>query len=124
MGQKMSYIREKTRTTASGHKQSVSLYQAFNCYNCPIRGVCYKAKGNRVVELNHRLIRYKAKVRERLNTGQGIAYRKKRARDVEPVFAHIKHNRGFKRFLLKGLSKTEVEIGLLSIAHNLRKWKA
>ncbi|RXF67263.1 transposase [Arcticibacter tournemirensis] len=120
----MSYIGEKIRTTASEHKQSVSIYQPLNCYSCAIRGVYHKAKGNRVVELNHRLIKYKAKVRERLNTEQGIAYRKKRAWDVEPVFAHIKHNRGFKRFLLKGLSKTEVEIGLLSIAHNLRKWKA
>src|SRR5690606_7576811 len=53
MGQKMSFIGEKTRTTATGHTQSVSLYQAANCYNCPIRGVCHKAKGNRIVELNH-----------------------------------------------------------------------
>ncbi|MBS1527786.1 hypothetical protein G7092_18470 [Mucilaginibacter sp. HC2] len=33
----------------------------------------------------------------------------------------MKHNHGFRRFLLKGLTKTEVEIGLLSIGHNLRK---
>lgn len=124
MGQKMNYIGERTRTTAAGYKQTVSQYQASNCHNCPIRGGCHKARGNRIVERNHRLIEHKAKVRERLNTKQGIALRKKRAWDVEPVFAHIKHNRGFKRFLLKGLSKTEVEIGLLSIAHNLRKWKA
>lgn len=124
MGQKMSFIGEQIRTTATGYEQTVSRYQAANCHNCPIRGVCHKAKSNRVVELNHRLIKHKRQVRERLNTAQGIAYRKKRAWDVEPVFAHIKHNRGFKRFLLKGLNKTEVEIGLLSIAHNLRKWKA
>ncbi|SDK70410.1 Transposase DDE domain-containing protein, partial [Pedobacter sp. ok626] len=55
---------------------------------------------------------------------QGIKYRKQRPVDVEPVFAHIKANRGFKRFLLKGISKAEVEVGLLSIAHNLKKWKA
>lgn len=124
MGQRMDYIGERTRITAGGYQQIVSRYQAKNCYNCPMRGVCYNARGNRIVERNHQLIEHKAKVRERLNTEQGIAYRKKRAWDVEPVFAHIKHNRGFKRFLLKGLSKTEVEIGLLSIAHNIRKWKA
>ena len=124
MGQKMSYIGEKIRTTAAGYEQSVSRYQAKNCQNCPIRGVCHKAQGNRIVELNHRLIKHKQQVRERLNSKQGIAYRKKRAWDVEPVFAHIKHNRNFKSLMLRGLSKTEVEIGLLSIAHNLRKWKA
>lgn len=124
MGQKMAYIGAKIRTTANGYKQSVSLYQAADCRNCPMRGVCHKAKGNRIAELNHRLTKHKQQVREYLNSERGIAYRKKRAWDVEPVFAHIKHNRGFKRFLLKGLSKTEIEIGLLSIAHNLRKWKA
>lgn len=51
-----------------------------------MRGVCHKAKGNRIVELNHRLTGHKAKVRERLNSEPGIALRKKRAWDVEPVF--------------------------------------
>lgn len=124
MGQKMAYIGDKERTTANGYQQTLSLYQARNCTGCPIRGVCHKAQGNRIVEINHNLRNFKHKVKERLNTEQGTRYRKKRAWDVEPVFAHIKHNRGFKRFLLKGLSKTEVEIGLLSIAHNLKKWKA
>lgn len=124
MGQKMAYIGDKERATANGYQQTLSLYQAKNCTGCPMRGVCHKAQGNRIVEINHKLRNFKHKVKECLNTAQGIAYRKKRAWDVEPVFAHIKHNRGFKRFLLKGLSKTEVEIGLLSIAHNLRKWKA
>ncbi len=59
-----------------------------------------------------------------LNSEQGIRYRKKRAVDVEPVFANIKSNHGFKHLMLKGMTKTEIEIGLLSIAHNLRKWKA
>jgi len=124
MGQKMQFIGEHTRKTASGYLQKVSHYQAANCQGCPMRGVCYKGKGNRIAEVNHQLRSYKHEVRERLNTEQGIKYRKQRPVDVEPVFAQIKHNHGFRRFMLKGLSKTEVEIGLLSIAHNLRKWKA
>ncbi|MCF8453552.1 MAG: hypothetical protein B7X86_16005 [Sphingobacteriales bacterium 17-39-43] len=41
---------------------------------------------------------------------------------MEPVCAPIKSNHGCRRFMLKGLSKVEIEIGLLSIAHNLRNW--
>ena len=89
-----------------------------------MRGVCYQGQGNRIAELNHSLRKHKQETRERLNTEQGIKYRKQRPVDVEPVFGQIKHNHGFRRFFLKGLTKTEVEIGLLSIAHNLRKWKA
>jgi len=124
MGQRMQHIGEGQRTTSSGFVQLVSRYRARNCEGCPMRGVCHQAAGERSVEINHSLRKHKHAAKERLNTEQGIKYRKRRAADVEPVFANLKHNHGFRRFLLKGMSKTEVEIGLLSIAHNLRKWKA
>ncbi|MBK7298741.1 MAG: transposase [Flavobacteriales bacterium] len=41
----------------------VSRYQASNCATCPMNGVCHKAKGNRIVEVNHRLNRLKARAR-------------------------------------------------------------
>jgi hypothetical protein len=124
MGQMMAHIGDRTRITATGYKQTVSRYQAANCHGCPMRGTCHSGKGNRIAEVNHQLRKHKQEAKERLNTEQGIKYRKKRPVDVEPVFAQIKHNHAFRRFLLKGLTKTEVEIGLLSIAHNLRKWEA
>jgi hypothetical protein len=37
------------------------------------------------------------------------------------VFAAIKNNHQFKRFMLKGLEKVTIETGLLALAHNLRK---
>ncbi|MGG3507941.1 transposase [Paenibacillus lautus] len=44
-------------------------------------------------------------------------------RMVEPesVFGQIKNNRGFRRFLLRGLHKVSLEVGWLSLAHNLLK---
>jgi len=120
----MQHIGDGHRATSSGFVQLTSRYRAQNCKGCPMRGVCHDGQGNRIVEINHSLRLHKQAAKERLNTEQGIKYRKRRAADVEPVFANLKHNHGFRRFLLKGISKTEVEIGLLSIAHNLRKWKA
>ena len=53
---------------------------------------------------------------------EGSIPRKIRPVDVEPVFGNIKNNnKGFKRFMLKGYEKVEFEVGLLSIAHNLKK---
>lgn len=124
MGQRMDRIGQKLRKTTSGYIQTIRQYQAKNCHGCPMRGVCHSGKGNRIVEVNHSLRDYKEQAREKLNSPQGITYRKKRPVDVEPVFAQIKSNHGFRRFMLKGLNKVEIEIGLLSIAHNLRKWKA
>jgi hypothetical protein len=47
--------------------------------------------------------------------------RKKRVVDTEPVFANIKQNKHFRRFMLRGMQKVEIEWGLIALAHNLRK---
>ena len=70
---------------------------------------------------NPRLSKLRHKVHRLLNTKRGVKLRKQRCHDVEPVFAQIKHNKGFKRFFLRGQNKVEIETGLIAIAHNLRK---
>jgi len=42
---------------------------------------------------------------------------------VEPVFGQIKHARGFRQFLLRGLEQVQGEWSLLCTAHNLLKLK-
>src|SRR5690606_19497520 len=39
----------------------------------------------------------------------------------ESVFGHIKGNRSFRRFSLRGLEKVHVEFGIVAMAHNLLK---
>ena len=65
--------------------------------------------------------RQKEKARKLLLSEQGILKTKKRSADVEPVFAQLKHNHGFRRFTLRGLKKVDLEFGLHALAHNLRK---
>ena len=121
MGQHMLSIGTYTKVTATGYQQQVKKYKARNCEGCPLRSVCHQSKGNRVIEVNANLNRLKASADELLKSETGIEKRKKRCYDVEPVFANIKHNHGFKRYLMRGLSKVTVETGLLVLAHNLRK---
>jgi len=121
MGQQMNNIGDRERTTASGFKQQYSRYQAKSCEGCPLRSSCHKAQGNRIVEINHELRRFKNKAREKLLSEQGKKHRSKRPADVEAVFGAIKHNKGFRRFNLRGLDKVAIETGLLAIAHNLAK---
>jgi transposase/ribonuclease D len=104
-----------------GFLKTYALYQATGCRNCPLREACHKQKGNRIIKVNHKGHQLKRQAEQRLKTLQGIYYRKKRPADVEPVFGNIKQNKNFKRFLLKGIDKTEIEWGLLCIAHNLKK---
>ena len=121
MGQKMHKTHQSQKTTEAGYKQNLSHYQAQNCQGCPLRSQCFKAKGNRSIERNHNLEKHKQKTRELLLSEIGIQKRKQRSADVEPVFAQLKHNNGFRRFSLKGIKKVELEFGLMAMAHNLRK---
>ncbi len=121
MGQPMDRIENRKSKTSAGYAQTYARYQAGNCNGCPLRGSCHKAKGNRIVELNHNLRRHKQQVRANLTSEEGLKHRSKRPCDVEAVFGAVKNNKGFRRFLLKGLDKVEIEVGLLALAHNLAK---
>lgn len=121
IGEEMNYIGQATRTTKTGFKQDLSKYRAKNCSRCPLRSACHSQKGNRIIEVNLKLRKLKNKAEARLTSEKGIAYRKRRPADVEPIFANIKHNKNFKRFMLRGIEKVAIETGLLAIAHNLAK---
>lgn len=124
IGESMEPVGKSVRLTANGFKQTFTRYRANNCKGCPVRDVCHEQSGNRLVDINHRLRNLRQQANTRLKTDVGIAYRKRRPADIEPVFANIKHNKNFKRFMLRGLPKVEIETGLLAIAHNLAKMAA
>ena len=121
MGQAMENAGTTTRKTSTGFVRTISIYKAKNCEGCPLRGMCHQSKGNRAIEVNHRLNELKRQAEERLLSKEGIRHRKKRCWDVEPVFANIKNNHHFRRFMLRGKEKVAIETGLLALAHNLRK---
>lgn len=121
MGQKMKATYQSWRTSDLGYKYQVTHYQAQNCHGCSMRGACNKQKGNRTIEVNHKLIIYKQKARENLMSEKGIKLRGRRCTEVEQTFGQLKWNKKFNRYLLKGLSKVTIETGLLALAHNFQK---
>jgi len=104
-----------------GFESEITVYQAANCFGCPLRCQCYKAKGNRRIEINHNLQRLKVKARELLLSEEGIKHRKKRCVEPEPVFSHIRYDGGYLRFRHIGQDKIEMDFTLLAIALNLSK---
>ena len=121
MGQKMKFIRQEKRYTASGYQQTVSVYRASRCEGCPLRGQCHKSKRDRQIEVNHTLDDYKARVRELLTSEQGLKHRSNRPIEPEAVFGQIKECGKFRRLRLKGLTGAKIDFGLKALAHNLRK---
>ena len=58
---------------------------------------------------------------KKLLTQKGKKEYTKRMHTVEPVIGNIKHNIGYRYFLLRGLKKAKGEFNLMCIAHNLKK---
>ena len=121
MGQKMRFVRQEKRYTASGYEQTVSVYRASRCEGCPLRGQCHRSKRNRQIEVNHTLDDYKARVRELLTSEQGLRHRSNRPIEPEAVFGQIKECGKFRRLRLRELVGAKIEFGLKALAHNLRK---
>ena len=60
----------------------------------------------------------------KLSTPRGRRLYRQRAASVEPVFAHTKHNRGFRTFSRRGLHAANSEWKLIAATHNLLKlWR-
>ncbi len=66
----------------------------------------------------------KQRMAHKLRTPEGRACYAKRKQIVEPVFGQMKHVRGFRQFLLRGLNKVRAEWKLICLTHNLLKiWR-
>lgn len=120
-GQRLINTGTGKRTSTNGYESVITYYQGARCQGCPFKGQCHNAKGNRKIEINHRLNLLKKQARERLESELGLAHRSKRPIEVEAVFGQLKANNKFTRFTLRGLEKVNIEFGLMAMAHNLRK---
>ena len=121
MGQHMNRIGIKRGKTGSGYVTESICYQAARCEGCPLRGQCFKAKGNRIMEVNHRLNEYKRQARERLTSEEGIQHRGKRCIEPEAVFGQIKYNMQYRRFRHFTKDKVTMDFAFFAIAFNIKK---
>lgn len=122
MGQHMTRIGTAHSKTASGYRSENARYCAQNCKGCPLRCLCYKAKGDRrTIEVNHRLNEYKRKARGLLTSEDGIKHRGRRCIEPEAVFGQIKFNMAYRRFRHFGKDQVTMDFAFFAIAFNIKK---
>lgn len=120
-GKAMKNVGSYIKTTSTGFEQQITKYRTTRCAGCPLQQQCNPGNSIRTIDVNHNLNRLRKQANKRLTSKRGIQKRKQRCHDTEPVFANIKYNHQFRRFMLRGLEKVNVETGLVALAHNLRK---
>jgi len=95
------------------------IYRGVECGDCEVRELCTKQKARTIAREERRELL--EEMRGRLLSNEGKAKYKKRLFTVEPPSGNLKHNLGYRSFLLRGLEKVDAEFKLMCIGHNLKK---
>ena len=125
MGQHMRRVGTRHDRTGSGYIIEQAAYRAQRCQGCPLKAKCHRRKrGNREIEVSHRLIAYKQRARENLTSDKGLEHRSKRPIEPEAVFGQMKNNMHYKRFRHFGKDKVTMDFAFFAIAFNIKKMAA
>jgi transposase len=125
----LTFDYDKKSKSKSGFITTTSVYSCKECTGCPWKDKCIRAgssrksleERNKVIYVSKRFASQREAMEERINTPQGKLLRTNRSIQAEGVFAMVKEDMNFRRFLLRGEVKVEVEWTLLSIAYNILK---
>jgi transposase len=114
-------VGKKTRTSKSGYKSDVTLYECEDCECCPVKQQCTKAAGNKKMSTSKLFLAKRAESLQNITTPEGILLRMNRSIQVEGSFGVLKEDHGFRRFLMRGKKNVETEFLLLSFGYNINK---
>ena len=127
-GKQLTYDHDKLSKTKTGFETITSVYSCKDCAGCPLKEKCIRAgskkpleERNKVIYVSKRFAAQREAMEERINTAQGKLLRVNRSIQSEGVFSMVKEDMNFRRFLLRGRVKVEVEWTLLSLAYNVLK---
>jgi hypothetical protein len=117
-GEELLYIGKKK--DRHNKKMMVKIYHCTGYKSCSKRYECSKAKRGRTIEMGPH---YEAVIRQLEKQREEAAREKlKRRKSIaERVFAHIKWNMGFVRFMYRGLAKVKAQWSLVCSVYNLKK---
>jgi hypothetical protein len=97
-------------------------YECFYCDKCRKKKYCTTAKGNRTISVLNGYKEMKEKVKENLDSKLGIELRIQRSIQVEGAFGIIKEDMKFRRFTRTMFSGIKLELNLIAIGYNLKKF--
>lgn len=117
-GQTLSLCKAR-KTDAAYRKWRQTIYRASSCQACRAKPYCTRQPQRTIARDERRGLL--EEMRQRLLSKEGREKYLKRLYTTEPVFGNIKHNLGYRYFLLRTLKKAKGEFRLMCIGHNLKK---
>ncbi|GBG57488.1 transposase [Sporomusaceae bacterium FL31] len=112
------------RTSKTGYRSEITLYECEDCGDCPYKTRCTKAKGNRRMQVSKTFVEKRQVSYENITTEEGILLRVNRSIQVEGAFGVLKNDYNFNRFLTRGKNSVRTEFILLCFGYNMNKLHA
>jgi transposase len=110
----------KVRRQDAGYRRwRQVIYKGLSCPSCGKRDHCTTQRYRTIARDDRKEL--VEEMRKRLETPEGQKKYIKRLYTVEPIFGHLKHNLGYRHFLIRGLEKVRTEFKLMCIGYNLKK---
>ncbi len=109
------------RTSKSGYKSDVTLYECESCEGCTFKNRCTKAAGNKKLSTSKLFLERRAESLHNITTPEGILLRMNRSIQVEGAFGVLKEDHRFRRFVMRGKKNVATEFLLLAFGYNINK---
>lgn len=123
-GKQLKAVGVTHRTSATGYRSEITIYECEDCGSCHHKAKCTKAKGNRKMQVSKTFIAKRQISYENIISPKGIMLRVNRSIQVEGAFGVLKNDYQFNRFLTRGKSSVKNEFLLLCFGYNINKLHA
>ena len=94
-----------------------------HCEGCPFRSRCTKSRIGRSINYCKDLDEFHKEVRENFTSEEGKKLMYKRDNEAEGTFGELKENMGYDRLYRRGHDNVQMEIYLVAMGHNIRKYQ-
>ena len=94
-----------------------------HCEGCPFRSRCTKSRIGRSINYCKELDEFHKEVRKNVTSEEGKKLMFKRDNEAEGTFGDLKENMGYDRLYRRGHDNVQMEIYLVSMGHNIRKYQ-
>lgn len=118
-----AFTLEKITVEKRGYyNKEIKNYRNEHCKECPMRKLCTRSERGRTIQITEKLEEYKEEVRSNLATKDGKKLMTQRSIQSEGIFGQIKQDNEYDRLRRRGKDGVKMEIFLVAIGHNLRKY--
>jgi transposase len=120
-GKKLKKSGVTHKTSATGYRSEVTMYECESCESCQNKSKCTKAAGNRKMQVSKTFVEKREVSCQNIMSEAGILLRVNRSIQVEGAFGVLKNDYSFTRFLTRGKTSVKTEFILLCFGYNINK---